>query len=267
MKYLITFLILLAAVFWIYFKLMSLFKGREPQKTVKQPKNNIADIIKSYIKNGNCQQNPRLVYSSLIPENGVDEYPKGLKMWTEAGDIYYFSKNPVELNTCAGMFANTPFSEIDLSGFDTKNVNDMTSMFANCSNLENVYFGDNFNTKKVTSMSRMFLNCNKISFLDLNSFNTSQVTTMEEMFAGCKVLESLNLSKFETSKVDNMSKMFYDCEMLKKVIASEKFDVSFVKKSDLMFERCIELSDVNKLTDKTFAKIDTPNSRGYFIKE
>ena len=54
------------------------------------------------------------------------------------------------------MFANCSNLEtIDLSSFDTKNVEHMYSMFKSCSNLETIDLSS-FDTKKVINMSEMF---------------------------------------------------------------------------------------------------------------
>lgn len=93
------------------------------------------------------------------------------------------------------LFANTSFTSIDLSGFDTSNVFFMNSMFRSSS---------------VTS-------------LDLSGFDTSKVVDMGSMFEACKSLNSLDLRSFNTSNVNRYgsSGLFYGCTKLETIIASK----------------------------------------------
>ena len=90
------------------------------------------------------------------------------------------------------------------SGFNTKNVTDMSGMFEWCS-LTSLDLS-NFNTGNVTNMSGMFA-YSSMTDLDISNFNTANVTDMSGMFVGCG-LTSLDLSNFNTENVTNMSGMF-----------------------------------------------------------
>jgi surface protein len=62
-----------------------------------------------------------------------------------------------------GMFVYcVSLTELDLSGFDTSRVTDMTSMFNFCSELTTIYVGDGWTTDKVTSTDSMFYDCEKL---------------------------------------------------------------------------------------------------------
>ena len=93
-----------------------------------------------------------------------------------------------------------------------------------------------FDTSNVTNMSEMFYNCINLTSLDLSSFDTSNVTDMSAMFEADYQYEfdsvgyaeygnsllSLDLNSFDTTNVKNMSCMFYRCsDDLKKKIKSE----------------------------------------------
>ena len=110
----------------------------------------------------------------------------------------------------------TNITEIDLSYFDTSQVNYMNSMFSDCSNLISLNLS-NFNTSSVTSMSSMFNGWAKLESLDLSYFDTSQVNNMYGMFSGCSNLLSLNLSNFNISGVSSISSMFNGCNRLEYV--------------------------------------------------
>lgn len=74
-------------------------------------------------------------------------------------------KHGVSSVSCAGMFYNMPeLKSVDLSGFNTSSVTDMSSMFNGCSSL---------------------------TALDLSSFDTSSVTDMIWIFEDCQILQTV----------------------------------------------------------------------------
>mgnify|MGYP003293709474 CR=1 FL=1 len=72
--------------------------------------------------------------------------------------------------------------DLDLSGFNTSNVTDMSEMFHNCSNLNEITFGEYFKTNNVTTINSMFNGCSKLTSLDVSGFDTSKVINMGYMF-------------------------------------------------------------------------------------
>ena len=79
-------------------------------------------------------------------------------------------------------YASGGISEIDLTGFNTSNVTDMSDMFYNTS--VKALDLSSFDTSKVTDMSGMFACMYSIKDLDVSSFDTSNVTDMSCMFDG-----------------------------------------------------------------------------------
>ena len=129
---------------------------------------------------------------------------------------------------------NDKIKLIDLHGFDTCNVTDMSWMFYGCASLSSLDLS-NFNTSNVTDMSRMFSGCTGLTNLDLSGWNTSKVTTMSQMFNGCTGLTNLDLSGLDTSNVTYMDKMFAGCESLSSLDLSE-WDTSALSSSAEMFK-------------------------------
>ena len=105
---------------------------------------------------------------------------------------------------------------LDLSAWDTSNVENMRYMFRDCEKVESINLSS-FDTSNVKNMSFMFMDCLNLKTLDLSSFDTSNVRNMHDMFGGCKTLTELELSNFNTSKVNNMLHMFGHCMSLKKL--------------------------------------------------
>ena len=107
------------------------------------------------------------------------------------------------------------------------------------------------------------------SSLDLSSFNTSNIRDMSRMFESSKAT-TLNLSSFNTNKVTDMSRMFQAATNLKTIYASDKFVTTNVTKSSAMFRYCESLVGGNGTvynssnTGKTYARIDTASTPGYF---
>ena len=71
--------------------------------------------------------------------------------------------NTSEVRTMRAMFNYLLYVEkLDLSGFDTHNVQDMTAMFSSSSYLETIWVGDGWNTDNVIESTGMFSSCRKL---------------------------------------------------------------------------------------------------------
>ena len=103
---------------------------------------------------------------------------------------------------------------IDLSKFNTENVEEMNYTFSGCTSLTSLNLS-NLITSKARYMNGMLSDCYNLETLNLGSLNTSKVENMELMFFGLYKLETLDLSAFDTSQVTNMGLMFGDCHSLK----------------------------------------------------
>jgi len=148
------------------------------------------------------------------------------------------------VNNMSAMFSNcSNLTNIDLSSFDTKNVNNMSHMFSWCSNLTNIDLSS-FDTKNVNNISLMFCGCYKLTNIDLSSFDTKNVTYMSNMFSGCSNLINIDLSSFDTKNVTDMSAMFSNCSNLTNIDLSS-FDTKNVNNISLMFCGCSNLINID----------------------
>ena len=147
------------------------------------------------------------------------------------------------------------------SSFASARPNSCYKWFQNFNNLQTIKGIEYLNTSNVTNMAYMFYGCQNLTSLDVSNFDTSNVTNMGAMFTGCSGLTVLDVSSFNTSKVMIMYGMFMGCSKIETIFASDKFDVSNVTNSNLMFTNCTSLKgyDENK-TDKTYATVNG----GYF---
>jgi surface protein len=138
-------------------------------------------------------------------------------------------------------------TSIDVSGFKTDNVTDMTHMFSNCFNLRNI---------------------------DVSGFNTDHVTIIFGMFYYDYSLNSLDLSGFNTENVTNMAKMFYNCSGLKVIYVGDKWSTSAATENGAdMFSWCANLVGGKGTvyspdhTDISYAHIDGGEENpGYFTR-
>ena len=106
--------------------------------------------------------------------------------------------NTINLTTTYAMFQFcTEIEKIDLSGFDTSNVTNMSYMFNKCKKLKEIKGLNSFITKNVKDMARMFNECSELENLVLTSFETPNVTNFSSMFNKCNNLKYLNLLNFE----------------------------------------------------------------------
>ena len=165
--------------------------------------------------------------------------------------------------------------KINFDGFDTSNVEDMSSMFESycpnvdistlnldvnvsnfntgkVKNMQNMFAGSPFesldlsrwDTKNVTNMLGMFLSMGILNSLDVSHFNTSKVTDMSYMFFRMFKLNALDLSSFDTSNVTNMSGMFAEDKNLTSLNVSS-FNTSKVTDMSNMFASTGKLSSLN----------------------
>ena len=171
-----------------------------------------------------------------IPAGAIDvesdetsDYP--IKIWydTASKTVFYWTEsNKIFLNkdsryTFRGF---TKTEDIDISNFDSSEVEDMVYFFYKMNSLQSLNL-NSFNTNKTTDMTGMFAYVNSLKKLDLTNFNTSKVTNMSAMFHSMSNLDELKISSFNTENVANMNGMFYGASKLASLELSN-FDTSNV---------------------------------------
>ncbi|MBO7597056.1 MAG: BspA family leucine-rich repeat surface protein, partial [Bacteroidales bacterium] len=84
--------------------------------------------------------------------------------------------NLSSVTSLASLFSfNTTLETLDLSSFDTKNVTDMSSMFAGCSSLKTIYVGSKWSTASVTKSVDMFYNCTALEGEKGTKFDSEKI--------------------------------------------------------------------------------------------
>ena len=165
-----------------------------------------------------------------------------------------------DVTNMQSMFRNIAVASLDLSGFQTENVTDMSGMFFDAKNITNLDLTP-LNTGNVTDMHYMFTNMGSLTSLNLSRINTSKVTNMTGMFWGVKNLPTLDLSKFDTRNVTDMPQMFLQAEKLTNLDLSS-FDTSKVTTMFDMFNSMKSLTDIQ--FSKKFNTGHVQNMQGMF---
>ena len=175
-----------------------------------------------------------------------DNDTKTIKYYSEGQKIFLNS------NSSKAFIGLKELHELDVSNFDTSNVNDMSRMFAYLENIENLDLS-NFGVKNVKNMEYMFIGMTKIQNLNLNWENESDVTNTRGMFSGLKSIKSLNLSNLDTRNVVNMSAMFENMSILENIQFGEEFITKNVTTMGGMFSNDVELKTLD------LSRFDTSN--------
>ena len=98
-------------------------------------------------------------------------------------------------------------------------------MFYGCQNLTSLNLS-NFNTEDVQDMREMFYGCKSLTSLDLSNFKTEKVQDMSVMFYECNSLQTIYCNN--TWTYSPSWKMFYGCTSLQGAVPYDesKTDVS-----------------------------------------
>lgn len=106
------------------------------------------------------------------------------------------------------LFSNLDPHNIDISGWDVSNVENMRCTFYNCPNFNcNL---SRWNVSNVENMMGMFHTCENFTGDGLENWKPIKCKDMSCMFIGCKKF-NCNLSKWDVSDVKDMVYMFDKC--------------------------------------------------------
>ncbi len=123
--------------------------------------------------------------------------------------------NATNITSTAYWFADcSSLTEIrGIGNLNTSNVTTMLWMFCGCTSLSSIDLSG-FNTVNVTDMSYMFMRTGFTS-LDLSSFSTYKVTQTDNMFRGCFGLTTIYVgSDWNTGAITSGADMFLNCSNL-----------------------------------------------------
>lgn len=153
--------------------------------------------------------------------------------------------NTSDVEDMHSMFSNcTSLETLDLSSFNTKKVKYMSTMFNGATNLRSIKLPKGFIASSVTELNATFRGCESLTELDLSGSNSENVKDMKEMFYGCKALSKLVLTDFKTEQVTTMESMFCFCSTLGTLDVSS-FNTENVTTMLAMFNNCSSLRSLD----------------------
>lgn len=153
--------------------------------------------------------------------------------------------NTSDVEDMHSMFSNcTSLETLDLSSFNTKKVKYMDTMFNGATNLRSIKLPKGFIASSVTDLDATFKSCESLTELDLSGSNSENVKDMKEMFYGCKALSKLVLTDFKTEQVTTMESMFFFCSTLETLDVSS-FNTENVTTMLGMFNNCSSLRSLD----------------------
>lgn len=125
------------------------------------------------------------------------------------------------VTTMEELFSNTYAKEVNITGWDTSSVKNMSYMFA--APLERIIGIESLSTENCVTFSRMFAGVN-LEELDVSHFDTRKLTDTSLMFRGATIRRFKGLENWETPSLRRMGQMFE--EFTTDVIDISHFDTS-----------------------------------------
>ncbi|MDR0854663.1 MAG: BspA family leucine-rich repeat surface protein [Clostridiales Family XIII bacterium] len=190
------------------------------------------------------------MFYNTMQTTGVDDDDDYLDL-----DLTGFDTKNVK--TFNGMFSIYTYSgrdsfirSIDLSNFDMSSAEDLTRMFEECENLETLKINNWYFTKPV-NMYYMFKSCRSLDFsdIDFSTWRNAQPTNMQNAFDACTYLETIDLRNFDLSKLTNLYYTFMSCTNLKNFMTGV-VDFETVPSMSGAFRSCsnLEVIDLSRWT-------------------
>lgn len=203
----------------------------------------------------------KAIQTVVFDESFKDARPKSCNAWffcfeglTRIEHLDYLNTSEVE--NMGSMFSNcTSLETLDLSSFNTEKVTNMSEMFVGSTNLRTINLPKGFIGSNVTDLNRMFRGCASLTELDLSGSNAEKVKNMGNMFYGCVALSNLNLSGFKTGSLTDMRYLFFSCQSLESLDLSG-FNTENVTSMESMFSQCSSLRSLDLSSFNTSKVID-----------
>ena len=105
-----------------------------------------------------------------------------------------------------------------IQNLDVSLIEDLSELFRDIADEVESLNLSGWKTSGVKDMSWMFGGCRRLESLNVSGWDTSNVEDMDSMFFGCEQLKSLDLSGWDTYKVKDFDFIFVNCPAPYKVI-------------------------------------------------
>lgn len=203
----------------------------------------------------------KAIQTVVFDESFKHARPKSCDQWfylfeglTKIEHLDYLNTSEVE--NMGSMFSNcTSLETLDLSSFNTEKVTNMFEMFVGSTNLRTINLPKGFIGSNVTNLNATFRGCASLTELDLSGSNAEKVKNMGNMFDGCVALSNLNLSGFKTGSLTDMRYLFSSCQSLESLDLSG-FNTENVSSMVSMFSQCSSLRSLDLSSFNTRKVID-----------
>ena len=147
----------------------------------------------------------------------------------------------------------------EISKWDTKNVTDMSFIFAGCESLNHLPDISKWNIKNVRKIAGLFISCIRIETVpNISKWNIKNITDISWLFCGCTSLKLVpDFSKWNTEKIKRINHMFSYCSSLE-LIPNFFNNTNQVRYMENMFAHCKSLKCLPDIMPKwnTYNVID-----------
>ena len=214
-----------------------------PQKPTKPINRNVKIFDSVFVENnkGKCD---------LLINNKKAELSEYFQNYENKEEIIVelTENNNSPITNMSYMFNNCQnLNNIEFISWNTINITNMESLFQ-LSPITKIPNNSTFNMQNVRNMKAMFCKCTKLKEIqpDINRWNLINVKDISLLFNGCKSITSLpDLGKWDTRNVEDMSYMFSRCTNLKELHGLGKWKTNKVKNMCGMFNRCEQLTSLS----------------------
>ena len=136
-----------------------------------------------------------------------------------------------------------------ISNWKNNKATDMSYMFSSDANLTSLDLSK-FDTSQVENFSHMLSGCTNLTSIgglndDVNNWDTTAATNMSYMFAYDRALTKLDLSKFDTPKVKYFNSMFDSCDKLNSITGLSQWDTTSAIDMSSMFAYDFSLEELD----------------------
>ena len=172
--------------------------------------------------------------------------------WLTSMDLRGFETGKVK-DMSYMFYGRHMMTQLQIDTWDVSSLENMTKMFYQCVLVPELGVSD-WDVSSVVDMSYAFGYCQRLRKLDVSDWDVSSVSTMEGAFYYCNSMAALDVSNWDVSNVRTMKSMFSYCSILEYVDVS-RWDVSNVNNMTDMFAHCLVLDepevdnwDISKVT-------------------
>ena len=151
--------------------------------------------------------------------------------------------NEKPVNIANNLFFNSKAKNINISDWDTSNLEDISYMFVFIQNVEELNLS-NWDLTNVTNMSHFVNGTNSLKKVDFSNVNLEKVKDLSDAFSNNTSLEEFKIDNCDISKVEIMDRMFSNNPSLKKIDMSS-FDTDSLISMDLIFNDDTSLETIN----------------------